>query len=314
MPRSEQDSAVVDVPQPVTEIAIPQTSPPNTAVRAEVIPELAPMDTPEVRETRRPARESGQRGRVVVITGAAAGIGRATALRFAEEGARVAAWDVSDKTASQLESAIKWAGGDCHFQAVDVANAKSVESAAAAVAAKWGRIDVLINNAGIVRDAQLVKWNGGSPASIMSEETWDAVIGVNLKGVFLVTRAVVPYMIKAGGGVILSAALVVGLLGNFGQTNYVASKAGVIGMTRTWARELGKYKIRVNAVAPGFIATDMVRSMPAKVLEAMVARTPLGRAGTPEDVANTYLWLASDQASFIHGTVISVDGGVVIGT
>jgi 3-oxoacyl-[acyl-carrier protein] reductase len=248
------------------------------------------MDTPEVRETRRPARESGQRGRVVVITGAAAGIGRATALRFAEEGARVAAWDVSDKTASQLESAIKWAGGDCHFQAVDVANAKSVESAAAAVAAKWGRIDVLINNAGIVRDAQLVKWNGGSPASIMSEETWDAVIGVNLKGVFLVTRAVVPYMIKAGGGVILSAASVVGLLGNFGQTNYVASKAGVIGMTRTWARELGKYKIRVNAVAPGFIATDMVRSMPAKVLEAMVARTPLGRAGTPEDVANTYLW------------------------
>ena len=182
------------------------------------------------------------------------------------------------------------------------------------MAAKWGRIDVLINNAGIVRDAQLVKWNGGSPASIMSEETWDAVIGVNLKGVFLVTRAVVPYMIKAGGGVILSAASVVGLLGNFGQTNYVASKAGVIGMTRTWARELGKYKIRVNAVAPGFIATDMVRSMPAKVLEAMVARTPLGRAGTPEDVANTYLWLASDQASFIHGTVISVDGGVVIGT
>jgi 3-oxoacyl-[acyl-carrier protein] reductase len=148
----------------------------------------------------------------------------------------------------------------------------------------------------------------------MSEDVWDSVIRVNLKGVFLVTRAVVPHMIKGGGGVILSAASVVGLLGNFGQTNYVASKAGVIGMTRTWARELGKYKIRVNAVAPGFIATDMVRAMPPKVLEAMVARTPLGRAGTPEDVANTYLWLASDQASFIHGAVISVDGGVVIGT
>ncbi len=310
MPRSEQDSALEGVSQPLTDITIPPTPQPNHEVAAAG----APLDMPLVRETRRPARESGQRGRVVVITGAAAGIGRATALRFAEEGARIAAWDVSDQTASQLESAIKWAGGDCHFQVVDVANAKSVESAAAAVAEKWGRIDVLINNAGIVRDAQLVKWNGGSPASIMSEETWDSVIGVNMKGVFLVTRAVVPYMIKAGGGVILSAASVVGLLGNFGQTNYVASKAGVIGMTRTWARELGKYKIRVNAVAPGFIATDMVRSMPAKVLEAMVAHTPLGRAGTPEDVANTYLWLASDQASFIHGTVISVDGGVVIGT
>jgi 3-oxoacyl-[acyl-carrier protein] reductase len=294
----------------VAELTIPQTSP----LDHEVTAEGAPMDTPLVREARRPARESGQRGRVVVITGAAAGIGRATALRFAEEGARVAAWDVSDQTATQLESAIKWAGGDCHFQSVDVANAKSVESAAAAVAEKWGRIDVLINNAGIVRDAQLVKWNGGSAASIMSEENWDSVIGVNLKGVFLVTRAIVPYMIKGGGGVILSAASVVGLLGNFGQTNYVASKAGVIGMTRTWARELGRYKIRVNAVAPGFIATDMVRSMPAKVLEAMVARTPMGRAGTPEDVANAYFWLASDQASFIHGTVISVDGGVVIGT
>jgi 3-oxoacyl-[acyl-carrier protein] reductase len=251
---------------------------------------------------------------VIVITGAAAGIGRATALRFAEAGAHIAAWDVSANTAPQLESAVKWAGGECQFQAVDVTNAKAVESAAAAVAEKWGRIDVLINNAGIVRDAQLVKWNGGSPESIMSEDTWDSVIGVNLKGVFLVTRAIVPYMIKGGGGVILSAASVVGLLGNFGQTNYVASKAGVIGMTRTWARELGKYKIRVNAVAPGFIATDMVRAMPPKVLEAMVARTPMGRAGTPEDVANAYFWLASDQASFIHGTVISVDGGVVIGT
>jgi 3-oxoacyl-[acyl-carrier protein] reductase len=121
-------------------------------------------------------------------------------------------------------------------------------------------------------------------------------------------------MIRNGGGVILSAASVVGLLGNFGQTNYVASKAGVIGMTRTWARELGRYNIRVNAVAPGFIATDMVKAMPEKVLQAMIAHTPLRRAGTPEDVANTYAWLASDQASFIHGTVISVDGGVVIGT
>jgi len=293
MPPSELDSAVPDTDQ---------------------LAAITPMDTPNVREKRHPARESGLRGKVVVITGAISGIGRATALRFAEEGSRIAAWDVSDKAAAQLESAIKWAGGESQFQAVDVTNANAVESAAASVADKWGRIDILINNAGIVRDAQLVKWNGGSPASIMSEETWDSVIGVNLKGVFLCTRAVVPHMIKSGGGVILCAASVVGLLGNFGQTNYVASKAGVIGMTRTWARELGKHKIRVNAIAPGFIATDMVRAMPSKILEAMVARTPLGRMGTPEDVANTYVWLASEQASFIHGAVISVDGGVVIGT
>jgi 3-oxoacyl-[acyl-carrier protein] reductase len=305
MPRSEQDPAAEGVSQPLED---------TTGRNAPQLSDLTPMDTPVGREKRPPARESGLRGKVVLITGAVAGIGRATALRFAEEGARIAGWDVSAQTAPQLESAIKWAGGESHFQEVDVTDARAVEAAAAAVVEQWGGIDVLINNAGIVRDAQLVKWNGGSPESIMSEDMWDSVIGVNLKGVFLVTRAVVPHMIKGGGGVILSAASVVGLLGNFGQTNYVASKAGVIGMTRTWARELGRYKIRVNAVAPGFIATDMVRAMPTKVLEAMVARTPLGRAGTSEDVANTYFWLASDQASFIHGAVISVDGGVVIGT
>ena len=302
MPRSEQESTEG---VPVEDSTVPNASQPV---------EFTPMDTTGVREQRQPARESGLRGKVVVITGAVAGIGRATALRFAEDGARIAAWDVSTETAPQLEAAIKRAGGESHFQAVDVSDASAVESAAAALVGHWGSIDVLINNAGIVRDAQLVKWNGGSPESIMSEDVWDSVIGVNLKGVFLVTRAVVPHMIKGGGGVILSASSVVGLLGNFGQTNYVASKAGIIGMTRTWARELGKYKIRVNAVAPGFIETDMVRAMPPKILEAMVARTPLGRAGTPEDVANTYLWLASDQASFVHGAVISVDGGVVIGT
>ena len=259
-------------------------------------------------------KETGLPRRVVLITGAAAGIGRATALRFAREEARIAAWDVSDKSAPQLESAIQAAGGECLFQVVDVTNANAVEAAAAAVIERWGRIDVLINNAGILHDAQLVKWNGGSAESTMSEQTWDSVIGVNLKGVFLCTRAVAPHMIKAGGGVILCAASVVGLHGNFGQTNYVASKAGVIGMTYTWARELGKRNIRVNAVAPGFIATDMVKSMPEKIRDAMVSRVPLGRMGTPDEVANVYYWLASDQASFIHGAVISVDGGVVIGT
>lgn len=293
----------------------------STAEAGEVKPATIPQTTenvlsdfPNVGEKRKPIQESGLRGKVVVITGAGAGIGRATAMRFAEEGAKIAAWDVSSKAATQLESAIKWAGGEGCFQAVNVTSSDDIADAVHKVLDRWQRVDVLINNAGIVRDAQLVKWNGGSPESIMSEEMWDSVINVNLKGVFLTTRAVVPHMISNGGGVILSAASVVGLFGNFGQTNYVASKAGVIGMTRTWARELGRYKIRVNAVAPGFIATDMVRAMPEKVLQAMIARTPLGRVGTPEDIANTYAWLASDQASFIHGTVISVDGGVVIGT
>jgi 3-oxoacyl-[acyl-carrier protein] reductase len=253
-------------------------------------------------------------GKVVVITGAAAGIGRATALRFAREGAWIAGWDLSDKASAALEEEIKEAGGELFFQSVDVTDEAGVETAASLVIEKRDRIDVLINNAGIVRDAQLVKKNGAGPMKAMQEDLWDAVIDVNLKGVFLTTRAIAPYMIRQGGGVILSAASVVALNGNFGQTNYVASKAGVIGMTRTWARELGKYNIRVNAVAPGFIATDMLKSMPPEILNNMVMHTPIGRVGTPEDVANAYFWLASDQATFVHGTVLSVDGGVVIGT
>lgn len=253
-------------------------------------------------------------GKVVIVTGAAAGIGRATAVRFAQEGARVAGWDVSDKAAEAFATDLKEAGGEAFFQVVNVADPAAVEAAAREVVEKWGGIDVLINNAGIVRDALLVKVPRTGPITSMKEESWDAVIDVNLKGVFLVTRAVAPYMIQRGGGVILSAASVVGLQGNFGQTNYVASKAGVIGMTKVWARELGKHNIRVNAVAPGFIATDMIRSIPPEVLNRMVMQTPVGRMGTPEDVANAYFWLASDQAGFVHGTVLSVDGGVVIGT
>jgi 3-oxoacyl-[acyl-carrier protein] reductase len=258
--------------------------------------------------------ETGLRGKVVIVTGGAAGIGRATALRFAAEGCRVAVWDVAEAQGPAVVDEIGRAGGEGDFVRVDVSDTASVEAGVDAVVGRWKRIDVLVNNAGILRDAQLVKWKEGAVAATMTDEAWDAVIGVNLKGVFLATRAVVPHMIRGGGGVILSASSVVGLYGNFGQTNYVASKAGVMGMTRTWARELGRYKIRVNAVVPGFVATEILRSMPQKVLDAMVEKTPIGRMGQPEDIANAYLWLASEQAAFVTGACLSVDGGLVVGT
>jgi 3-oxoacyl-[acyl-carrier protein] reductase len=258
--------------------------------------------------------ETGLRSKVVIVTGAAAGIGKATALGFAREGARVAAWDVNEAALAAVVGETSAAGGDGISAVVNVTDAASVAKGVQAAVDRWGRIDVLVNNAGIVRDAQLVKWKEGAVAATMTDEAWDAVLGVNLKGVFLCTRGVVPYMIQGGGGAILNASSVVGLYGNFGQTNYVATKAGVIGMTRVWARELGKYKIRVNAVAPGFIATEILRAMPQKVLDAMVEHTPLGRMGDPADIANAYVWLASDQAAYVTGHCLSVDGGIVTGT
>jgi 3-oxoacyl-[acyl-carrier protein] reductase len=231
--------------------------------------------------------------KVVIVTGGAAGIGRATVTAFENEGARVVVWDVPD---------------------VNVTQAEAVNAATEKVVAEHGRIDVLVNNAGIVRDAQLVKWKDGAVVSQMDDATFDAVINVNLKGVFLCTRAVAPHMIRNGSGVILNASSIVGLYGNFGQTNYAATKAGVISFTKTWARELGRYNIRVNAVAPGFISTEMVKAMPQKVLDGMAAHTPLGKMGEPEDIANAYVWLASDAAKFVHGAVLSVDGGLVTGT
>lgn len=249
--------------------------------------------------------------KVALITGGAAGIGKATALRFAEEGAKVLICDI-DKSAG--EAAAKEIGQGVRFYRVDVTDRKGVQTWVDAVADEYRHIDVLVNNAGVLRDNLLVKVKDGQLVKQMPESDFDMVVLVNLKGVFNCTQAVAPYMIRQGSGVILNATSVVGLDGNFGQTNYVATKAGVIGMTKVWARELGRYNIRVNAVAPGFTLTEMVKQMPQQILDGMVARTPLGRMGEPEDIASAYLFLASQEASFISGVTLRVDGGIVVGT
>jgi 3-oxoacyl-[acyl-carrier protein] reductase len=252
--------------------------------------------------------------RVAVVTGGASGIGRGTVLAFAGAGAAVAVWDLAEEAGQALVSEIRDNGGKAAFFKVNVAVQADVEAATAATIERFGKIDILVNNAGITRDGLFVRVKEGQLAGKMSESDFDAVIGVNLKGVFNCTQAIVPGMIMQGYGRIINASSIVGQYGNFGQTNYVAAKAGVVGLTKVWARELGKRGITANAIAPGYIVTEMTRAMPEQVQEKMIAATPVGRAGQPEDVANAYLFLASEEAGFVNGAVLNVDGGMVVGT
>ncbi len=241
--------------------------------------------------------------KVAVITGAAGGIGWATAQKFAREGAIVVVVDLKPEAVDRAVRDLQAAGSQARGFALDVTQRPELDTMVMKIREVYGRIDILVNNAGITMDARLVK---------MTEEQFDKVINVNLKGVFHCTQAVVELMIAQGSGVILNASSVVGLYGNFGQTNYAASKFGVIGFAKTWARELGPKGIRVNAVCPGFIATHILDTIPEKVLEGMKERVPLRRLGTPEEIANVYAFLASDEASYINGAVIEVGGGLTV--
>ena len=242
--------------------------------------------------------------KVAVITGGANGLGKATALLFSEHGAKVVIVDVNHEAGVKVVTEIIKNGGIASFEKTDISKSTEVNEMMERVVAKYGGIDILLNNAGILADARLVK---------MTEEQWDRVININLKGVFLCGQAAAKAMIeKENGGVIINTSSVVGIYGNFGQSNYVATKAGVIGMTKTWARELGKYNIRVNALAPGFMKTEIIKDMPEKVIEMMKEKVYLKKMGEPEDIANAFLYLASDMGKYVNGTVLSVDGGVVV--
>lgn len=243
-------------------------------------------------------------GKTALVTGASRGIGRAVAVALAAAGARVAVnYAGNDAAAEETKAAIEAAGGTAILVKADIASSEEVEEMVKRTVEAFGQIDILVNNAGITRDGLLMR---------MKDEDFDAVINTNLKGVYYTTKAVMKLMMKKRYGRIINMASVVGLTGNAGQANYAAAKAGVIGFSKTVARELAPRGITCNMVAPGLIATDMTKDLPEKAKEAMLASIPLGRAGQPEDVAQAVLFLASDNASYITGQVIKVDGGMVM--
>lgn len=237
--------------------------------------------------------------KVALITGGANGIGLATAKRFAKDGAKIILWDVTDKGQQVVNDLIR-DGAAALFQKVSVADQEAVNEAVAKAKKHFGRIDILINNAGITKDRTLLK---------MSKQEWDDVISVNLTGVFNCTQAVVPIMKEQNYGRIVSASSNVAIRGNYGQTNYVATKSAIIGMTKVWALELGRFGITANCIAPGFIQTAMTDAMPEEVRKQSLAHIPVGKWGIPDDIANGYLYLASDEASFVSGICLTIDGG-----
>ena len=241
--------------------------------------------------------------KVCIVTGSAGGIGLATARRFAREGARVVVADLDAQLVAQRAAEIEAAGGQVMGLRLDVTDRATMDALCQAGLGRWGRIDVLVNNAGITRDARLAR---------MTDAQFDDVIAVNLKGVFECTQAVLPAMLEQGSGVVINASSVVGLYGNFGQTNYAATKAGVIAFTKTWARELGPKGIRTAAVCPGFIATPILATIPPPVMAKMIEKVPLGRLGEPDEIAAVYAFLASDEASYVNGAVIEVSGGIQV--
>lgn len=238
---------------------------------------------------------------VAIITGGANGIGKAAVKRFLEEGAKVVVADYDEAAGNQLLTELNTS--HAFFAQVDIGNRKSIQQMVQKAIDQFGTIDILVNNAGILRDATLAK---------MTEENFQEVLNVNLTGTFACTQEVAAHMSEKGSGKIINATSVSGIYGNFGQTNYAASKAAVVGMTKTWAKELGRKGINVNAVAPGFTRTAMVEAMPENVLKKMEAMVPLQRLATPEEIANAYLFLASDESSYVHGHVLHVDGAIMM--
>ncbi len=241
--------------------------------------------------------------KVAIVTGGASGIGKGVAELFIEEGAKVVVADYDAETGQETADQLN-ENGEAIFVQVDVSDTEAAEAMVEKTVEEFGKVDILINNAGVTADGFLSK---------MSEDAWDKVIDVNLKGVFNCSKFAAQKMMESDGGVILNASSVVGLYGNVGQTNYAASKFGVIGLTKTWAKELAGKGVRVNCVAPGFTNTEMLDAVPDKILDKMKNKTPVGRLGEIEDIANAYLFLASDDASFINGAVLPVDGGLVLG-
>jgi len=237
--------------------------------------------------------------KIAVITGGANGIGLATARRFAKEGAKIILWDKSDQ-GNDVVDRLKKEGYEAIFKKISVSNEAEVQRAVDEAHNHFSGIDILINNAGITRDRTLLK---------MTKQEWDEVISVNLTGVFNCTKAIAPIMKEQNYGRIVSASSNVAIRGNFGQTNYVASKSAIIGMTKVWAMELGRFGITVNCIAPGFIQTAMTDAMPEEVRKKSLAHIPIGHWGMPEDIANGYLYLASDEASFVSGICLTIDGG-----